>query len=229
MVDEVLIEKARWFHGHLCPFLVLGLRMSEIAMERLGVLRASEEETVGEELLAIVEVNNCLVDGVQVATGCTLGNNSLIYVDLGKNAVTLVRRGLWRGVRVYVDSERIRSKYFSSEALQLFDKVVRRREGTREDREKLSRVWEELAYKMANLPVEEFTVEEVEVEPIERAGIYESVRCGKCGELLMITKAVVVNGTYLCPACAGIGTSAVVGRGVERTFKYPVKVGGVKT
>ena len=30
MVSKELIEKAREIHGHICPFLVLGLRMSEV-------------------------------------------------------------------------------------------------------------------------------------------------------------------------------------------------------
>jgi len=226
MVNRDLIERARWFHGHICPFLILGLRMSEIAMKRLNTLRASEAETVGEDLLAIVEVNNCMVDGVQIATGCTLGNNSLIFVDVGKNAVTLVRRGVWRGVRVYVDAEVLRSKYFPKEALDLFDKVVRRREGSEEDLSRLRKLWEEVGLKMAELPEEEFKVEEVEVEPVERAPIFESVRCLKCGELVMKPKALNVNGSYMCLGCAGNAVQAVIGRGIGGV-KYMVnKLGG---
>ncbi|MEM2465541.1 MAG: FmdE family protein, partial [Candidatus Bathyarchaeia archaeon] len=112
MLDYTLVKKAEELHGHICPFLILGLRASEIAMQRLGVRKAGVEETIGEEILAIIECNNCFADGVQVATGCTLGNNSLVYLDVGKNAVTLVRRGEWKGVRVYVDSEKIRERYF---------------------------------------------------------------------------------------------------------------------
>lgn len=92
MVSKELIEKARELHGHICPFLILGLRMSEIAMSKLGISKASAIDTVEERVIAIVEVNNCLVDGVQVATGCSFGNNSLIYLDLGKNALTLFKR-----------------------------------------------------------------------------------------------------------------------------------------
>jgi len=116
MVSKDLIEKARKLHGHVCPFLVLGLRMSEIAMKRLGVEKAGEIETIEESLIAIVEANNCMADGVQIATGCTFGNNSLVYLDLGKNAVTLVKRGSKRGVRVYIDSEKLKQKYFPKEA-----------------------------------------------------------------------------------------------------------------
>ncbi|ADM27700.1 formylmethanofuran dehydrogenase, subunit E [Ignisphaera aggregans DSM 17230] len=223
MVDRNLIEKAKWFHGHICPFLVLGLRISEIAMKRLGVSRAGEAETIGEELLAIVEANNCMADGVQIATGCTLGNNSLIYIDVGKNALTLVRRGTWRGVRVYIDAEKLRSKYFSREALDLFDKVVRRREGSKEDKEKLHRLWEEIGLKMAEVPEEEFVIEEVEVEPIERAPIFESIRCVKCGELVMAPKAVKIGDTYLCPVCADRLLQAVIGRGID-SIRYPIRI-----
>jgi len=222
MVDKNLIEKAKWFHGHICPYLVLGLRMSEIAMKRLGVSRAGEAETINEGILAIVEANNCMADGTQIATGCTLGNNSLIYIDSGKNALTLVKRGNWRGVRVYMDGEKLSSKYFSKEALELFDKVVRRREGNKEDREKLSKLWEETGLKMAELPEEEFVIEEVEVEPLERAPIFESVRCARCGELVMITKAVKVGDVYLCRACAGALLEAVIGHGIQ-SIKYPIK------
>ncbi|MEM0110397.1 MAG: FmdE family protein, partial [Desulfurococcus sp.] len=76
MVSKELIEKAKEFHGHICPFVVLGLRASEIAMSRLGVNKAGVMETIREDIVAIVEVNNCFADGVQIATGCTLGNNS---------------------------------------------------------------------------------------------------------------------------------------------------------
>jgi iron complex transport system ATP-binding protein len=67
MVSKELVEKAREIHGHICPFLVLGLRMSEVAMARLGVRRAGVVESIREDIVAIVEVNNCLADGVQVA------------------------------------------------------------------------------------------------------------------------------------------------------------------
>lgn len=225
MVSEELIRKAEEFHGHVCPFLVLGLRMAEIAMRRLGVARAGALETVREDLVAIVEVNNCLADGVQVATGCTLGNNSLIYLDLGKNAVTLFRRGERRGVRVYVDAERVRSRYFPEEALKLFQRVVVERVGSDEDVERLRRVWREVGYAMANVPEEEFVIQEVEVvEEVGRAPIIGSVRCSACGELFMESKALRVGGATLCRACASVEVQAVVGRGIGVLRAVPYRV-----
>lgn len=220
MVDSTLIEKARNFHGHICPFVVLGLRASEIAMERLGVGKAGEGETVGEEVLAIIECNNCFADGVQVATGCTLGNNCLIYLDVGKNALTLVRRSDWKGVRVYIDKDKLDAKYFNKEALELFEKVVAKREGTAEDAERLRKMWTEIGYAMSNLPEEEFKIEEVKLKEIERAPIFESVRCARCGELAMKTRVKFVDGKALCLSCYG-ECKAVVGRGIVSHFKVP--------
>ncbi|MEM0063195.1 MAG: FmdE family protein [Ignisphaera sp.] len=224
MVSKELIEKAREFHGHICPFLVLGLRASEIAMKRLGISKAGVGETISEDIVAIVEANNCFADGVQIATGCTFGNNSLMYIDTGKNALTLFRRGNRRGVRVYIDAQKLREKYFSKEALELFQKVVAERRGSREDVEKLHRLWTEIGYRMADIPEEEFVVQEVEiVEEIERAPIFESIRCSRCGELVMAPKIVYVDGKPLCLQCAGREALAVIGRGITYT-KIPFRL-----
>ncbi|MET1123873.1 MAG: tRNA (N6-threonylcarbamoyladenosine(37)-N6)-methyltransferase TrmO [Archaeoglobaceae archaeon] len=204
-----LLLRAKEFHGHICPFLALGVKMSVMAMDRLGI-KPDSFASIGEDILAIVEANNCMSDGVQIATGCTLGNNSLIYLDLGKNAVTVVRRSDWKGVRVFVDAEKVR-RHFSGEALELFDKVIVRREGSEEDAKKLSELWEEIGWKMLDIPEEEFRVEFVEVQPIERAPIFENARCERCGELAMATR--VKDG--LCLRCAG-SYYAVVGRGIVK-------------
>lgn len=226
MVSNELINKAKEFHGHICPFLVLGLRMSEIAMKKLEISKAGVVESIREDLIAIVEVNNCLVDGVQIATGCTFGNNSLIYIDLGKNAVTLIRRRDRVGVRIYVDADKIRTKYFSDEALKLFHKVVVEKKGSEHEIEKLHKLWEEIGYKMANLPEEEFNIQEIEiVEEIERAPIFKNSRCSKCGELVMETRVVrLENDIVLCYRCMGMEVNAVIGRGIEKLKLVPYRI-----
>jgi len=63
------------------------------------------------------------------------------------------------GIRVYVDSEKIRERYFSREAMELFEKVVVRRE----DSERLHKMWSEIGLTMMNVSEEVFKVEEVMV------------------------------------------------------------------
>jgi formylmethanofuran dehydrogenase subunit E len=171
-------------------------------------------ESIEEDILAVVECNNCFADGVQIATGCTFGNNTLIYHDLGKNALTLVRRSSWEGVRVYIDAEKLTENHFPKEATELFEKVVTKRRGDEEDRKRLSQMWEEIGYKMLEIPKEEFKIERVRIEPVEQAPIFKSVRCTSCGELAMKTRIVYIDEKPYCLKCAGEKYYAVIGRGI---------------
>ena len=208
-----LLLKTGELHGHFCPFVALGVKASVIALKRLETFT----EGIDEEMAAIVEVNNCFVDGVQMVTGCTLGNNALIYKDFGKNAVTLARRS-GRGIRVSVlpgYSQRM------SEAVpgakEMFDRFILRREtGTKEERQQFKEVWEILSFKQLEVPDEEqFKVEEVSVTLPGQAPIFPSAICSQCGEAVMETRARVRNGKIVCPTCAKNDYFILEGRGMH--------------
>ena len=219
---EGLLSMAADFHGHTCPYLALGVRTSALAMRALGVGRAGVQESVAESLLAVVECNNCFTDGVQVATGCTLGNNSLVYLDLGKTALSLVRRSTWEGVRICVDDEELQGESFPPEASELFDKVVRRRCGTPEDAARLEELWQEAGLRVLALPDSFFDVRPIRVEPIEQAPIFSSKRCAACRELAMETRvASCADGKAYCLRCAGEPFHALIGRGIVQWQKHP--------
>ena len=209
-----LLKVAKIFHGHICPYVALGIKASIVAMEELGVGRLSFEESIQERILAIVECNNCFTDGVQITTGCTLGNNSLIYSDIGKNALTLVKRNSWEGIRIYIDSETLRNNYFSEEATNLYDKVIVKRNGTPQDTAILSKLWEEIGYKILEIPKEELKIEHVLTTPIEQAPIFEDIRCTSCNELTMNTRIIYRNKLPYCLECAGEKHYTLIGRGI---------------
>lgn len=71
-----LIKKAANFHGHLGPFLVIGVRMGLIGIRGLGAKRNDEELHVTAMTKPSVPFS-CVVDGIQVATHCTIGNRKL--------------------------------------------------------------------------------------------------------------------------------------------------------
>ena len=71
-----VIKKATDFHGHLGPFLVIGVRMGLIGIRELGAKRNDEELHVTAMTKPYVPFS-CFVDGVQVATHCTIGNRKL--------------------------------------------------------------------------------------------------------------------------------------------------------
>ena len=73
--SRAFLARAVDFHGHLGPFLVLGIRMGVIAR---SVLKAQNHS----DLTAIMFLNpnppaSCTVDGVQIASGCTLGKGTI--------------------------------------------------------------------------------------------------------------------------------------------------------
>jgi len=73
---KAVMEKAADFHGHLGPFLVIGVRMGLVGVRELGAKENNEELRV----TATAEDHtpfSCVIDGIQVATKCTVGNKKL--------------------------------------------------------------------------------------------------------------------------------------------------------
>jgi len=73
------IAKAIDFHGHLGPFLVIGVRMGIIGIRELG-LKNDDELRVTAHLKYSIPIS-CVVDGLQVTTRCTIGNQKLKLID----------------------------------------------------------------------------------------------------------------------------------------------------
>jgi len=71
-----LLKKAADFHGHLGPFLVLGVRMGLVGVRELGAKENAEKLRVTVMSRYSVPFS-CVIDGIQVATKCTIGNKKL--------------------------------------------------------------------------------------------------------------------------------------------------------
>jgi len=208
-----LLLKAGELHGHFCPYVSLGVRAGYAAFRALGLQRNAGME----DIVAIVETNNCFSDGIQVVTGCTFANNALIYRDLGKTAVTVTTRE-GRGVRVALQSD-YDADYASRhpEAAALFDKIVTRRETpTSKESARFRQLWSEASFALLEIPEERI----LEVKPVDAqapafAPIYASVLCAVCGEKTMETRAVIRDGAMVCMACAGASHYVLDGAGIH--------------
>ena len=79
MNDNPLLQAGGRFHGHIGPFLAVGLRMGLLANERIG------RDPMGMKATVRVEgrpPRSCVLDGIQYSTGCTLGKyNIAVEVD----------------------------------------------------------------------------------------------------------------------------------------------------
>ena len=198
-------------HGHYCPYSALGVKAGARAMRELRA-----RSTGMEELVAVVETNNCFSDGIQIVTGCSFGNNALIFRDYGKTAFTLAPRH-GEGLRISVRADRVMEER-SPEATQLFEKVVVERAGSEEEGRRLSSLWRALSFQVVELPDEEvFDIKRVVIEVPSYARIFASSKCSVCGESVMEPRARVRGGETVCLACsdqeyyqlAGDGISAV--------------------
>jgi formylmethanofuran dehydrogenase subunit E len=74
-ISSELLKRAVEFHGHLGPFLVLGLMMSKTAYRFLKQISSIRIKT------RLNPPRSCVLDGVQVATKCTLGNTKLSFAE----------------------------------------------------------------------------------------------------------------------------------------------------
>ena len=71
------LEKAADFHGHLGPFLVIGVRMGMIGLKKI-----SKNNHLRIDVSLPLRVPfSCIVDGLQVTTHCTVGNQKLHLKD----------------------------------------------------------------------------------------------------------------------------------------------------
>lgn len=73
---EDVIESAVKFHGHLGPFLVIGVRMALIGMRELEAKKGAPKLRVVVMVKPSVPFS-CVIDGIQAATSCTIGNRKL--------------------------------------------------------------------------------------------------------------------------------------------------------
>jgi len=87
---EEILEKAVNFHGHLGPFLVLGIRMGLIALRELRLERGNPKLRVTVMTKPSVPFS-CVIDGIQAATRCTVGNRKLRLRNSPKNIVAKFR------------------------------------------------------------------------------------------------------------------------------------------
>ncbi len=93
-----LLEGAIRFHGHLGPFLVLGLKAGLSGVDYLGKdyfkLNAKVETSSHPP-------RSCFIDGVQFASGCTTGKGNIEVKVSGKVSVefTLCERKIKLEVR----------------------------------------------------------------------------------------------------------------------------------
>jgi len=190
---------ARWddvvkFHGHSCMGLATGYRVAEAALKKL-----QSDRDIDEEIIAIVENDNCSVDAIQYVTGCTMGKGNLIFFDYGKPVYSFVKRSDQKAVRIVprgFDENRF------PELAELRPKVLSG-EATAEEQERFSNATAQALQQFLSDPLDKVVeIQETSLIIPEKAKIFNSIICADCGEKVMEPRARVRNGQMVCLPCA---------------------------
>jgi formylmethanofuran dehydrogenase subunit E len=180
------------FHGHSCPGLALGYRVSLRTLGELG------KPSSDEEIVAIVENNSCAVDAVQVMTGCTFGKGNLIFRDYGKQVYTFLKRPSGEGIRISVDWKKPEE---TPEEKAMWDRYMKGERSAGVVRFVHDRRSAKIHYILDADEKELMTVTVAKEKLPPEAEVYKSIHCESCGEKMMEPRARVKDGRIVCIPC----------------------------
>lgn len=194
MINQDAWSKAIAFHGHICPGIVVGFRASMMVLELLGC----PGKLIGESHYAIVENDVCGVDGVQMITGCTLGNDSLIIESQGKFAFAWVNKKTGEGIRLLLKIP----LWKSNEPLELHHKI-KLGIATAEEKQQFFSLRNQRGIELLELSDQElFRVKKIVRKVPGKPRLHPFVKCSRCNESFMEPWARTVNNEIVCSECA---------------------------
>lgn len=131
--NKITLKEAERFHGHLGPYLILGLLAGEAALKKFRCRKyfSLKVRVWG----AAKKPKSCLIDGLQLSTGstygkgnikklngrkikidfCNLANHKKIILKLKDNFIQRLQR-----TKTHRDSERLAKQLYNIDPLELF-------------------------------------------------------------------------------------------------------------
>jgi formylmethanofuran dehydrogenase subunit E len=180
-----LLKQSSARHDHLCPRQVLGVRMGLAGLAAIGV----EAPMAHKDALVFIETDGCFADGIEVATGATVGHRTLRVMDYGKTGAVFANTRTGQTIRLAPQLDiRERAHLFSPDVKNKYYAQLK-------------------GYRIMPDP-ELFTFKEVRLEPaleviLSRPGL--RTKCDRCGEEIINARQLTVGAETLCVACAQMG------------------------
>ncbi|MCX6031905.1 MAG: FmdE family protein [Chloroflexi bacterium] len=170
-------------HSHLCPRLVLGVRMALAGAQTLEL----EIPRLDKDLLVIAETDGCFLGGLEVTAGVSPGHRTLRIEDYGKVAATFVDVRTGTAIRLAPRPDvRVRARdYAPGETRHYFAQLIGYQ--IMPDEELFSMTPVVLSTSVGDL--------------ISRAGVRTT--CVLCGEEIINEREIVVDGVAYCRSCWG--------------------------
>jgi formylmethanofuran dehydrogenase subunit E len=172
---DILLEKAKNFHGDVCAGIAIGTRMAIVGFRELDMNPLERNR----DLVVFVEADRCLADALQAISGCSLGKRTLKFRDHGKFGATFLDLSTNKAVRIS-SLNKPRKDMSPKELANLADEILKTPD---EELFKIQKV-------QVNLPEED----------LPGPPSYRTT-CEKCGEGIMDHREVIVDGEILCKSC----------------------------
>lgn len=171
---DILLQKAKEFHGEICPGIVMGTRMTMAGMRELGMDPLKKTH----DLIVYVEIDRCATDAIQAITGVSLGHRSLKHMNYGKFAATFVDTRTNKAVRITA----LPKKPDQPQDMKEVAKMV-------------CNAPEEELFQIQQV--------HVTIPPEDLPGFptHKDVCC-RCGEQIMDRKEIIIDGAAVCKNCA---------------------------
>jgi len=134
--NKITLKEAEKFHGHLGPYLVLGILAGEFALKKLKCKKyfGFNIKIYG----ANKKPKSCLVDGLQLSTGATYGKGNIeklngpvikiefhSHMDNKKIILRFKEKSIQKlkKIKTHSDSEMLAKKLYKINPLNIFDLI----------------------------------------------------------------------------------------------------------
>jgi formylmethanofuran dehydrogenase subunit E len=100
-----MLNRAIDFHGHLGPYLVLGMLMGDLAINKLKCKKHFGVRVIVRG--ALNRPKSCLIDGIQISAGCTYGKGNIKKINGKKIEVFFENLANNKKLRVFLQEDLI--------------------------------------------------------------------------------------------------------------------------
>lgn len=191
-VPEWLFE----FHGHKCPYSVMGYRMGTVALRELGMERCYDHDLFVFSEMGVGHPQGCMQDGIQASTSATFGKGQMHKLYLGKVAATFFNQEKG-AVRIFFRNE-FMDKLGSYEFFKFRKQGVAPSkvppQAAQEVVDALLKATEEELFEVERVPDFNF-------KPVP--GSFNKAKCEVCGEYVFERYLRIKDGKAVCLNCSG--------------------------
>jgi formylmethanofuran dehydrogenase subunit E len=191
-IPEETIEKVAAYHGHKCPGLAIGVRASELCLQKLG-------HNDQNALVAICETDMCGVDAISFLTGCTVGKGNLLFRDYGKMAFNFFKKETGECFRAVLNPDAYGRQ--GTEMVALMKKFLAG-EANKDETRLNFQLRKQVEDNIYNQSLDElFKIEKPQIAMPRDAKVLQSIICDECGESTMESRIRLFDGRKMCIPC----------------------------